>query len=115
MKIRKPQDFLSTGAQIDRSKLSVILPGGKDGPDQLPDSGAIEIRNIAQVQKYAFPSVSEKIAQQFMHGLSFYHCKSSAHVDDRDVADLARASTETQSFLLCGLGQNILSYTRLDS
>jgi hypothetical protein len=115
VEVREPQYFLSARAQIDRSQFRVILPRRKNRPDQLPDSGAIEIRNIAQVQQNAFSPVPEKIAQQLMHGLTFNQCESSADVDNRNLADLARAGAETQSILLCTWGQIILSYAGLDS
>ena len=110
MKVRETQDFLRAGAQIHGFQIRVILSRGKYGPDQLPDSRTVEIRNIAQVQKNTFPPIPEKIAQQLVHGLAFDQCESSAHVDNRNLADLARAGAETQSVLLGSSGQMILSY-----
>jgi hypothetical protein len=115
MQIRQPQNFLRPRAEVHRSKFSVVFARCENRPNQLPDSGAIQIRKIPHVQENAFPPVPEKIGQQFVHCLSLDQCKSSAHVYNRDVSHLTRAGAETHSVLLLGLGPMILSYAWLES
>jgi hypothetical protein len=122
LKIRKhcvqvcqPQNFLCPCAQVHGSKFSVVFARSENRPNQLPDSGAVQIRKIPHVQENAFSPVPEKVGQQFVHCLSFNQRETSAHVYDRDFSHLTRAGAETHSILLWGLGSMILSYAWLES
>jgi hypothetical protein len=101
VKVGKPQDFLSPTTQVDGSQIRIILPRGKDGPNQLPDAGAIEVRYVAKIQQDAFSTVSKEIAEQLVHGFAFDQRESAAHVHDRDVSHLPGTGTKTQFILLC--------------
>ncbi len=109
MKVGEAQDFLSAIAQIDGSQVRIILPRGKHGPNQLPDAGAIEVRDVAKIQQDALSTVSKEIAEQFVHGLAFDQREPAADVHDRDVSHLPGTGTKTQCTLLC-FESIILSY-----
>jgi hypothetical protein len=100
VKVSKPEDFLGAIAEIDGSQIRIILPRGEHGPNQLPDAGAIEVRYVAKIQQDALSPVSKEIAKQFVHGLAFDQCESSAHVHNRNIAYLPGTGTKTQSVLL---------------
>jgi hypothetical protein len=109
VKVGEAQDFLSSIAQIDGSQVCIILPRGKDGSNQLPDAGAIEVRYVAKIQQDALSTVSKEIAEQFVHGLTFDQRESAAHVHDRDVSHLPGTGTKAQ-FILLRFESVILSY-----
>lgn len=100
VKVGKAQNFLSPIAQIDGPQVRIILPRRKNGPDQLSNSRAIEIRHVAKIQQNALPSVSKKIPEKFVDRLAFNQRKSTADIDDRYVSYLPSASTKTQCTLL---------------
>jgi hypothetical protein len=109
VKVGEAEDFLSPIAQINGAQVRIILPRGKDGPNQLPDAGAIEVSYVAKIQQDALSTVSKEIAKQFVHGLAFDQRESPAYVHDRDISHLPGTGTETQFILLC-FESAILSY-----
>ena len=110
MKVGEPQDFLSAIAEIDGSQVRIIFPRGKHGPNQLPDAGAIQIRNVAKIQQDALSAIAKEIAKQFVHRLAFDQRESPADVHDRDVSHLPGAGAKTQSILPVHCKLVILSY-----
>jgi hypothetical protein len=70
VKVGKSQDFLSAIAQIDGPQVRIIFPRRKNGPNQLPNSRAIEIRHVAKIQQNALPPVSKKISEKFVDRLA---------------------------------------------
>jgi hypothetical protein len=106
VKIGKSQDLLSAIAQIDGPQVRIVFPRRENGPNQLSNSRAIEIRHVAKIQQDALPPVPKKISQKFVDRLAFNQRKSSADVDNRDVSYLSGTSAETQ-FTLLGLSSCI--------
>jgi hypothetical protein len=106
VKIGKSQNFLSASAQVDGPQVRIIFSRRENGPNQLSNSRAIEIRHVAKIQQDALPPVSKKIPEKFVDRLAFNQRKSSADVDNRDVSYLPGTSTETQ-FTLLGLSSCI--------
>jgi hypothetical protein len=100
VQVGKSQDFLSASAQIDGPQVRIIFSRRENGPNQLPNSRAIEIRHVAKIQQDALPPVSKKIHEKFVDRLAFNQRKSSADVDNRDVSYLPGTGTETQFTLL---------------
>ncbi len=109
VKVGKSQNLLSASAQIDRPQIRIIFSRRKNGPNQLPNSRAIEIRHVSKIQQDALSTVSKEIAEQFVDRLTFDQRESAAHVHDRDVSHLPGTSTKTQCTLL-GFEWHILSY-----
>jgi hypothetical protein len=106
VKVSQSQNLLSAIAQIDGPQVRIIFPRRENGPNQLSNSRAVKIRHVAKIQEDALPPVSKKIPEKFVDRLAFNQRKSSADVDNRDVAYLPGTSTEAQ-FTLLGLSSCI--------
>jgi hypothetical protein len=109
VKVGKSQNLLSASAQIDRPQIRIIFSRRKNGPNQLPNSRAIEIRHVSKIQQDALPPVSKKISEKFVDRLTFDQRKSSADINNRYISHLPGTSTKTQCTLL-GFEWHILSY-----
>jgi hypothetical protein len=81
----------------------------------LPDPGAVEVRNVAQIQEDPLSAVSKKISQQFVNRLAFNQRKASTDVHDRDLSHLPSTGAKTQSAALRDFEPVILSHTALVS
>lgn len=71
VQIRHAQDFARARTEIHSQQFSTIFPCGEKTADQLPDAGAVEVRNIAKIQEHAATPFLEQVRQQFVDGFSF--------------------------------------------
>lgn len=104
VEIRQPQDLSRAWTEVHRAEFGTILPRGIKAPNKLANTGAIEVRDITEIQNHAQAAFTKQVEQQFMNCLAFDHREAPSDIDHRHIAHLAGTCTETQSWPSQGLG-----------
>lgn len=97
MQVGETQDFLGARGESHCSQFRLVLASREEAANQLPDAGTVEVGDIPEVQEHALLAVLKKVDEKIVDRLAFDKRKPATDVNDRHVAQLPRACTESQA------------------